>query len=203
MNHKRSESGFSLHLILTILLVVLAIGLSGWYVVNRHKIAQNNSNYVTGYISVIFKDGVTFQQAQDLATSLNLGEITPDAGDTTFTPILYRVIKSDQFDKIQAKIKTYPEVVKFIDNSADPSNNVAGPGEKMVKVTFKQDVTCDKIKSISIDSGLGTPNQPCSTSTRFVSIKVPDGKENSFVRRFKSSPLVETADRVSNQVLPL
>src|SRR5690242_10833142 len=143
----RSSRGFTMQLILMLVLVVAAVGLSGWYLMRDHKQRLDNDNtsaedFVPGYISVTFRDGVTFQQASSLIKSYGLAVDKPGDYDEAFTPHSYRAINAGQFNVIEIKLRNYPEVASFIDDSSDPSNNRAGPGEKWVKVTYKQETTC-------------------------------------------------------------
>jgi hypothetical protein len=204
MKHKRSEFGFSLHLFLILIVIIAAIGFSGWYVISRHSPVQDNGwssadNFIPGDISVTFNDGVTFQKALDLIKSYGLTVDKPEAYNDDFTPESYRAIKMDHFNQIQNNLKGYPEVVSFIDDSLDPANNRAGAGEKWVKVTWRQDVTYDRIKAILVASGLGLSNQPQGVN-RTVYLKVPDGQEGSYISKFKQNSIVKNADRVGRPV---
>lgn len=205
MKHKRSEAGFSLLLIMILLSVLLIIGASGLYIVHRYEQARNDqansaNNLIPGAIEVTFRDGTTYQQILDLVTSYHL-TLDPQADyEEQFTPHSYRAVPADQFAAIQAKLKSYPEVVSFIDDSADPSNNRAGAGQKWVKVTYTEETTCSRIKVITTDSGLGAPTQPCPTNTKTIFLTVPKGQEDSFVAKFKRNASVESATRLSQLV---
>jgi hypothetical protein len=205
MKHKRGEFGFSLHLFFILFAVIAAIGFSGLYVISRDRPVQDNwgnsaDNFIPGDISVTFNDGVAFQKAFDLIKSYGLTIDKPEAYNDAFTPKSYRAIKMDQFTQIQDKLKDYPEVESFIDDSSDPVNNRAGTAEKWVKVTWRQDVTYDRIKIILVASGLGLSDQPQGV-IRTVYLKVPDGQEDIYINKFKQNSIVQTADWVGRPVL--
>jgi hypothetical protein len=124
MKHKRDELGFSVHLILAVLIIAATTGFAGWYIVNRHKsVDQNSSNsedYVPGAIEITFRDGTTFQEAKQLINSFNLNIDKPDSVyEQSFTPWDYRSIKADQFDQIGNKLRAFSEVNSFVDASND------------------------------------------------------------------------------------
>lgn len=200
MKRNRHELGFSAYLLLLCIAIVAVIGSTGWYTISRHRIETKNSTYVAGYISVSFKDGVTFQRVLDLSKSYGLSDVQSIAGSAEFTPTSYRSISPTQFASMQEKLTAYPEVVSFFDDSADPSNNRAQAGEMWVKLTYAQSTTCARIKSITTQSGLGAPTQECPTATRIVTIQVPKGQENGYIRTFEQSALVQSAERMTSQL---
>lgn len=205
MKHKRAERGFAHYLLLTFIIALVVTGGIGWIVYQRSHDATSDStlsenDYVPRELSVIFKDGVTAQQALAVAASYNLTVEHPELISDDFTSRSYRAIKSEQFSVIQNKLSKYPEVDKFFDDSADPVNNRAGAGEKWVEVIWHQDVKYDRIKTILVASGLGLSNQPQS-SLRLLYVTVPSGKENSYIKKLQKAPTVKSANRVGKPVL--
>jgi hypothetical protein len=203
MNHKRS-GGFAVHLLVLIVLLAAAIGISGWYVYHRSHENQadkqlSEADYVPGVLDVTFKDGTTARQALDLVDSYKLTVEHPEAADAAFTPKSYRAIKDGQFTTIQNKLIKYPEVVSFFDDSADPTSR-AGNGEKWVGVIWRQDAKYDRIKTILVESGLGAPTQPQGI-TRSLYIEVPIGQEKHYIDILKRNPLVKSAERLGKPVL--
>lgn len=211
MNHKGNAGGFSPHLGLLLMILVVAIGSSAWYV-NNH-VAQRNGRtssnsaqapqYVDQYIRVDFKDGVTFQQADSLVKSLNLSYWNPQSdNEQNFVPHFYRGIKKTQFNQVAANLKKYPEVVSFIDDSSDPINNRANSDEFWTEITFKEETTWPRIEKIFVDSGFGLSNQPESNFTsRTAWLTTPRGQEDFYVNKFKQSPLVKSASRLGKLYL--
>lgn len=202
MNHKRDKAGFSLHVVLISLVAVAAISLIGWYIVNHRGqtkdvdpgFYQENLVPAPGVINVTFKDGVSFQQAQALVNSLGLSVDNPAQAETDFIPKSYRAIAADQFDSLQSKLRSYPKVASFVDDSADPTNR-AGAGQKWVEVIWRQDVTFVRIKQIQIATGLGLSGQPQGINRAIDGLSVPNGQEDALVKKFKHSSIVKDASR--------
>ncbi len=205
--HKRNASGFVQHLILVALaiFVLTAVAFVGLNVVSHHKVTDikttnSEADYTPGQLIVVFKDGVTAQQALNLIASYKqLIVEDPEYTNDDFTPKSYRAIKADQFDTIASKLKNYPEVAAFIDDSSDGGSR-AGKGEKWVKVTWQQNVLYSRMKTILAASGLGLSNQG-ENVIRDLFITAPIGQESYYVNKLQQSSIVQSASRLGRLML--
>jgi hypothetical protein len=203
MKHKRSANGFAVHLALISIILVAAIAFSGWHVIKQHNqdrfinqdVSQSDLVPVQGVIDLSFKDGVSFQQAQSLISSFGLSVDKPGEVETNFIPKSYRGINDKIAAAVMSKLGAYTEVKSVLDDSADLANNRAGPGEKWVEVIWQENVTFDRIKQIQAATGYGLSNQPQAINRTIYGLRVPNGQEGSYVKKFKQNPLIKDANR--------
>jgi hypothetical protein len=206
MKLRYDKSFRSKYKVILVVAIMAIAGVGGWYGINHHKQIDSSgvssNNFQPGVISITFNDGVTFQQAKELITSYNLSLEQPDTVYmNSFTPWDYRAVKTEQFGQIRTSLKAFPEVTSFEDASNDGSSR-AGSGYTWVKVTFRQDTTTSQIVAILKSSGLGlgqTPDHPIIV-LRSLDLKVPDGDEDSYLKKFKQKPIVQAAERVDYPV---
>ncbi len=203
MKHKQS-SGFAIHLLLILILIVAAVGLTGWYVYEHHRSpsdsVNNSNNWAPNEISVTFKDGTTYAQASDLMKSYGLTIENADTAEGSFIPRSWRGIKDADANEVIAKLNTYPEVKSAFDDSADPANNRAGKDEKWLEVIWQENTTFNRIKQIQVATGYGLSTQPGATYG-YLWVDVPTGQEDSFVKKLKQSPIVQDASRMGKVIL--
>lgn len=204
MKLKRNATGFAHYLIIILILVSAVIAFAGWHVTKQHpqnEVQLAKVDYIPGAITVAFKDAITYQQATQLINSYGLQIEHANEAETDFIPKSYRGIKTEKFMDVLNKLRSYPEVKSVFDDSSDPANNRAGPGEKWMEVIWQENVSFYRIKQIQTATNYSLSSQPQGiTRTVFID-NVPVGQEDAYVKRLDKEVIVQQAGRLSKPVL--
>lgn len=168
------------------------------FVIN--KIRTNivaSRNPVAGSIEIKFNDAVTVKQAADLLRNESIKTLNREElryYDIFFTPNDYRAIKTSQFDIVKNKLNAYPEVTSFADATNDGSSR-ANPDETWVKISFRQDVSKERLIEILEASGLGlggNPENPLRLDRTMI-VQADSVKQKTYINKLKKSALVQSA----------
>ncbi len=185
---------------MAVLIVIVTIGLVGGYVWKAHSRPQESGlpAFRPGAISVGFKDGVTSDQAIKLIKSYSLTtNLSEHSLRGYFIPTVGIEVRPVPDTNLIESLKQNPDVIEV--DAGTPDYVSSG---QYLTIHFKEGTREDKINQL-LTSINPSANQPYTDqqALKFVLIDVPVGKENSYISKFRQSPIVAQADVIQDLLL--
>jgi hypothetical protein len=205
MKLKRNNNGFALFETLVVVGVITIVGLVAWNFLIHHPTTQVDTEshyFLSGVVSVSFKDGVTSSQAADLINSFGLDSTSDQKllSKNYFSPVVQEQVSpqnSDTLLDMVNKLKQSPSVSSITSNPENLRSYIP-QGGALLTISFNDDVTEAEITRILHEAGI-TDNKPYVTGNdRSFRVEVPNGQESTYIKKFKQSSIVETATRAIN-----
>ncbi len=172
---------------LIILGVVLAglAALVGWVAFSKQSPDQPVPDDSRGKIAITFKGGTSPEQAKKLVESMGL-PYQDDAQFPRLTPWYNVVIPKSQVSTLAGALKQEPQVVGVNVNTV-PTNSYGNSGS----VHFKYGTSDSNALQILDKYGITQRGQRLITND--MTLSVPAGKENFYIKKFRASSLIESA----------
>jgi len=173
--------------------IVLGIITSGFLLIQKSKPEQD---YVKGEIIVGFYDNISEKEATNLIHSYNLerSQISPEFSKTFFLKLNYKPklsaeegweIRKDIARQVEEKDKEF-HGENFIVSSSEPYSN-------QIIVTFNEKAIEETAKEL-INNFEGLEIVEIVHSPKFMSVSVPEGEENKWIKILEKEEIVEYAE---------